>query len=197
MAYWGVAMCNYHPLWTPPSEAELKKGSKACQIAQSISQKSKREADYIDAISAFYKDWDKVDHHTRTIDFEKGMKKLYTEFPKDKEAAIFYALALDAAADPANKTFKNQKKAGAILSALYPNEPNHPGVAHYIHTYDYPELAELALPAAKKYASVAPYSAHALHMPSYIFTRLGLWDECINSNLSSISSANVMRKRLG
>ncbi|MEP6594426.1 MAG: tetratricopeptide repeat protein [Ginsengibacter sp.] len=198
MAYWGVAMCNYHPLWTPPSEAELKKGSKAIEIAHSISQKSKREADYIDAISSFYEAWDKVDHHTRTLSFEKAMEKIYTEFPNDKEAAIFYALALDAATDPADKSFKNQKKAGAILTALYPNEPNHPGIAHYIiHTYDYPGLAALALPMARKYASIAPSSAHALHMPSHIFTRMGLWDECINSNLASISSAKCYAETAG
>lgn len=190
MAYWGVAMCNYHALWTAPSEPELKKGAKAIEIAQSIGNKTKRESDYIDAISAIYKDWDKVDLHDRSINFEKGMEKLYAEYPEDKEAAIFYALALDAAADPTDKSFANQKKAGSILNALYPNEPNHPGIAHYIiHTYDYPELAALALPAARKYASIAPSSAHALHMPSHIFTRLGLWDESIQSNLASIDAA--------
>jgi len=190
MAYWGVAMCNYHPLWTPPGEAELKKGAKAIEIARSISKKSDREAEYIDAISAFYKDWNKVDHPTRCINFEKGMEKVYSHYPEDKEAAIFYALALDAAASPTDKSFKNQKKAGSILYALYPGEPNHPGIAHYIiHTYDYPGLAILALPMARKYASIAPSSAHALHMPSHIFTRLGLWDECINSNLASTSAA--------
>ena len=190
MAYWGVAMSNFHALWTPPSEPELKKGSKAIEIAKSIEQKSQREADYINAISSFYTDWDKLDHHTRCIKFEKGMENIYTKYPNDKEAAIFYALSLDAAADPADKTFIKQKKAGSILEALYPGQPNHPGIIHYIiHTYDYPGLAELALPAARKYASVAPSSAHALHMPSHIFTRLGLWDECITSNLASISSA--------
>ena len=110
MAYWGVAMCSFHALWTPPSEAELKKGSKAIAIAQFITQKTKREAAYIDAIAAFYKDWDKVDHHSRCTYFEKGMEKLYTAYPGDKEAAIFYALALDASADPADKLYKKSKK---------------------------------------------------------------------------------------
>jgi tetratricopeptide (TPR) repeat protein len=115
---------------------------------------------------------------------------MYRKFPDDKEAAIFYALALDAAADPADKSFANQKKAGTILNAIYPDEPSHPGIVHYIiHTYDYPGLAELALPAARKYASIAPASAHAQHMPSHIFIRLGLWDESIKSNLISTSSA--------
>lgn len=198
MAYWGVAMCNFHPLWTPPSESELKKGVKAVEIAKDIRQKSKRETAYIQAIASFYDNWDKAGHHTRCTRFEKGMEKVYAAYPKDKEAAVLYALALDASADPADKSFKNQKKAGYILSSLYPAEPNHPGIAHYIiHTYDYPGLAELALPAARKYASVAPSSAHALHMPSHIFTRLGLWDECIRSNLASVASAQCYAEAAG
>src|SRR5258706_4946658 len=199
MAYWGVAMCNYHQVWpSPPSQAELEKGNKAISIAQSLTQKSKRESDFIEAIALFYKDWNKVNHHTRSLNFELAMEKLYREYPDDKEAAIFYALALDGAADPADKSYANQRKAGAILTALYPNEPNHPGIVHYIiHTYDYPELAVLALPAARKYASIAPSSAHAQHMPSHIFTRLGLWDECINSNLISTSSAKGYAENAG
>lgn len=198
MAYWGVAMCNYHPLWTPPSGPELEKGAKAAAIARSIKQKSKREAAYIDAISAFYTNWNKTDHHTRSVNFEQGMAKVYRDYPGDKEAAIFYALSLDAAADPDDKTFKNQKKAGSILLELYPNEPNHPGVTHYlIHTYDYPGLATLALPMARRYALIAPSSAHALHMPSHIFTRLGLWDESIKSNLASVSSAQCYAPAAG
>ena len=198
MAYWGVAMSNFHPLWTPPSESELKKGAKAIEIAQSIKEKTQRETDYINAIASFYKDWNKMDHRTRTINFERAMEKVYTTYPTDKEAATFYALALDAAADPTDKSFANQKKAGAILTGLYPKEPNHPGIVHYIiHTYDYPELANLALPAARKYAAVAPSSAHALHMSSHIFTRLGLWDEGIKSNLASVSSAKCYAASAG
>lgn len=198
MAYWGVAMANFHPLWAPPSEAELKKGAKALQIAQAVPQKSKRETEYIQAISAFYNDWDKVAHRARCIEYENAMEKLYTSYPDDKEAAIFYALSLVAAADPSDKTYQKQKKAGAILNALYPNEPNHPGIVHYlIHAYDYPGLAELGLPAARKYASVAPSSAHALHMPSHIFTRLGLWDDCIQSNLASVISARCYAEAAG
>jgi tetratricopeptide (TPR) repeat protein len=190
MAYWGVAMCNYHPLWAPPTQPELEKGTKAIEIARSIGATSERESGYIEAIALFYTDWDKVDHHTRCINFEKAMEVMYRKYPGDKEAAIFYALSLDAAADPADQSFANQRKAGTILNAIYPDEPNHPGIVHYIiHTYDYPGLAELALPAARKYASIAPSSAHAQHMPSHIFTRLGLWDECIRSNLISTSSA--------
>ena len=199
MAYWGVAMCNYHQVWpSPPSHDELEKGNKAISVAKSISQKSKRESDYIDAIGMFYKDWNTIDHRTRSLNFEKAMEKVYKDYPDDKEAAIFYALSLDGAADPADKSYKNQRKAGAILTGLYPNEPNHPGIVHYIiHSYDYPELAALALPAARKYASIAPSSAHAQHMPSHIFTRLGLWDECIQSNLVSISSAKCYAENAG
>jgi tetratricopeptide (TPR) repeat protein len=198
MAYWGVAMCNYHPLWSPPNHEELEKGSKAVTIAESVKQKSERESAYVEAIASFYKDWKKIDHRTRTIRFEKAMEKVYTQFPTDKEGAIFYALALTASADPEDKTFQNQKKAGSILKALYARYPNHPGIVHYIiHTYDFPELAELGLDAARKYASVAPSSAHALHMPSHIFTRLGLWNECIRSNFASVSSAQCYARQTG
>jgi hypothetical protein len=190
MAYWGVAMSNFHPLWAPSSPAELEKGAKAIKIARSIGELSGREAGYIEAIAMYYTEWDKVNDHTRCINFEKAMEMIYLKYPQDKEAAIFYALALDAAADPTDKSYANQRKAGSILNAIYPDEPNHPGIIHYIiHTYDYPGLAELALPAARKYASVAPASAHAQHMPSHIFTRLGLWDESIHSNLISTAAA--------
>jgi tetratricopeptide (TPR) repeat protein len=198
MAYWGVAMSNFHPLWTPPSEPELKKGLRAIRIAQTITKRSKREEGYIDAIAAFYDGWDKTDHYSRCIRFEKAMEKLSTAYPNDREATIFYALALNAAADPADTSLNNQKKAGAILNALYSAAPDHPGIIHYIiHTYDFPELAEMALPAARKYATVAPSSAHALHMPSHIFTRLGLWDECIRSNLASVASARCYSEAAG
>jgi hypothetical protein len=199
MAYWGVAMCNYHQVWpSPPTPAELEKGNKVISIAQSLPQKSKRETDYINAIALFYKNWNTTDHRTRSLNFEKAMEKMYQQYPNDKEAAIFYALSLDGSANPADKSYHNQRKAGAILTALYPNEPNHPGIVHYIiHSYDYPELAVLALPAAKKYASIAPSSAHAQHMPSHIFTRLGLWDESIKSNLASIAAAKCYAENAG
>ena len=198
MAYWGVAMCNFHALWTPPTEAELMKGTKAITIAKSLSKKSAKESAYIEALSLFYKDWNKTGHFTRCANWENAMEKLYSSYPDDKEAAIFYALSLNAAANPKDKTYVKQKKAGAILDALYKTEPNHPGVIHYIiHTYDYPQLAASALPAAKRYADVAPSSAHALHMPSHIFTRLGLWDECISSNLKSIEAAQCYAEQTG
>ncbi len=198
MAYWGVAMSNFHPLWTPPSEAELRKGHGAIRLARDLPEQSDREAGYLAAIAAFYQQWNEADHRTRCLRFEKAMEKLAADYPTDKDAAIFYALALTAAADPADKTYSRQKKAGAILNSLYPAQPDHPGIIHYlIHTYDFPQLAALALPAARKYASVAPSSAHALHMPSHIFTRLGLWAECIQSNQASISSAQCYAQAAG
>ncbi len=197
MAYWGIAMSNFHPLWTPPSLDELNKGLKAIEIAKKL-KPSKRESEYIDAIASFYQDWGKIDHLTRCLNFEKGMEKVYKNYPDDKEAAVFYALSLDAAADPTDKNFVKQKKAGDILNTLYPGQPNHPGIIHYlIHTYDYPQLAEQGLNVARIYASVAPSSAHALHMPSHIFTQLGLWDECIASNIASVSSARCYAEASG
>ena len=190
MAYWGVAMCNNHPLWSPPSGDELKKGAKAIGIARSVTHKTKRESAYIEAMALFFNDFSTVNHYTRSVRFEKGMEQIYKDNPADKEAAIFYALSLDGSSDPTDRSFSNQKKAGAILTSLYPKQPDHPGIVHYIiHTYDYPELAQLGLQAARRYASIAPASAHAQHMPSHIFTRLGLWDESIKSNLISISNA--------
>lgn len=198
MAYWGVAMANYHPLWEAPSQAELEKGTKTIAIASSLEQKSAIEKDYIDAVATFYKDWNTIDHRTRGLRYANAMEKVYTKYPQSREAALFYSLALIATADPSDKTRANQRKAGDILTALYPEGARHPGVVHYIiHTYDYPELAELALPAARKYASIAPSSAHAQHMPSHIFTRLGLWDECIQSNMVSASSAKCYAENAG
>lgn len=190
MAYWGVAMSNFHPLWAPPTPPELEKGTKAIEIARSIDNKTKRESDYIEAIAVFYKDADKLDHRSRVLNFEKAMEKIYLDYPEDKDAPVFYSLALNAAADPADKTYARQKKAFGILNGIFEKEPLHPGIAHYIiHNYDYPGLAEMALPAARKYAAIAPASAHAQHMPSHIFTRLGIWDESIKSNLVAGASA--------
>lgn len=197
MAYWGVAMSSFHPLWTAPTPDELTKGEKAIQIAKSF-KTTPEEAEYIAAIASFYKNWQKTDHRTRCLNFEKGMKKLYDDQPGDVEAAVFYALSLDAAADPNDKSFQKQKQAGEILNSLYLKFPNHPGVVHYIiHTYDYPALAKQGLEAARKYASVAPSSAHALHMPSHIFTRLGFWKECIQSNTVSVNAAKCYAASAG
>ncbi|HLF63945.1 MAG TPA: hypothetical protein VI603_09335 [Saprospiraceae bacterium] len=189
MAYWGVAMSIYHTLWAPPSEEEMKRAVRILYIAESI-PKSEREQEYLDAIGLYYHDWETLNPKARALKMEKKMEEIYTQYPDDTEAAILYALALNSTADPTDKTYANQKKAGQILESLFPGQPNHPGIAHYIiHTYDYPALAERALITARKYAEIAPASAHAQHMPSHIFIRLGLWDESIKSNQEAKSSA--------
>ena len=190
MAYWGIAMTYWHPIWQAPSPADLKAGTAAVERAKLAGAKTQRERDYIAAIDTFYRDSDKLDHHTRALAYEKAMEQLQTRYPDDHEAAIFHALALLATAPPTDKTYMNQKKAGAILEPLFAEQPEHPGIAHYIiHAYDYPPLAPSALDAARRYAQIAPDSLHALHMPSHIFTRLGLWQESIDSNLASAASA--------
>lgn len=189
MAYWGVAMSIYHELWAPPGPKELKKGTVLLEIAEAL-RKSERSEHYLDAIKVFYKDWETLDHKTRELLYEKKMEQIYLSQKDDTEAAIFYALAITSAADPNDKTYSRQKKAGAILQKLFKEKPNHPGIAHYIiHTYDYPEIAQSALSTARRYAEIAPASAHAQHMPSHIFTRLGLWQESIDTNINSALSA--------
>lgn len=199
IAYWGVAMSLYHPLWAPPSSAELQRGRVAIAKAQAMPAKSQRERDYVDAIATFYRNSDKLDHKTRALAYNSAMKALHDHYPDDQEAAVFYALSQTAAGtfdkDP---TFAREKDAAAILNDVLKAEPDHPGVAHYlIHSFDYPPLAEFAVSAAKRYASIAPDSPHAQHMPSHIFTRLGMWDDSIASNLKSEAAARVMMKRKG
>jgi tetratricopeptide (TPR) repeat protein len=190
MAYWGIAMTYYHQIWSAPGPADLKAGMASMEKAKSAGAKTQRERDYIAAIETFYRDSDKLDHRSRALAYEKVMEQLQAHYPDDHEAAIFHALALLATAPPTDKTYVNQKKAGAILEPLFVEQPEHPGIAHYlIHAYDYPPLADRALDAARRYAKIAPDSPHALHMPSHIFTRLGLWQESIDSNLASLVSA--------
>ncbi|HVS82835.1 MAG TPA: hypothetical protein VHE60_13985 [Pyrinomonadaceae bacterium] len=190
MGHWGVAMTNYHPVWAPPTSAELQKGLAAVEKAKAVGARTQREKDYIAAIETFYRDADKLDHRTRALAYEKAMEQLYVRYPQDHEAAIFYALALLGTAQPTDKTYAKQKKAGEILNKVLAYEPEHPGVAHYlIHSFDYPQLAYLALPAARSYAKIAPSAPHALHMPSHIFTRLGLWQDSIQSNIASAAAA--------
>lgn len=190
MAYWGIAMTHYHALWEAPGPADLRQGWAAVQKAKAAGAKTPRERGYIAAIESFHRDYDRLDHPTRALAYEKAMQQLQATYPQDREAAIFYALAFLANASAADKTYANQKKAGAILEKLFAEQPEHPGIAHYlIHCYDYPGLAERELEAARRYARIAPDSPHALHMPSHIFTRLGLWQESIASNLASAAAA--------
>jgi len=197
MAYWGVAMSNYHPLWAPPTPDELKKGLSAVEKANLAGAKTERERNYIAAITAFFKDADRVDHRARSTAYYQAMDQLYQQNQTDHETAVFYALSLIASGMMTpDKTYAKEKEAAQILNRVLASEPQHPGVTHYlIHSYDYPALAELALPAALSYAKIAPASAHAQHMPSHIFTRLGLWQESIKSNLDARTSAKAFAKR--
>ena len=190
MAQWGVAMSVWYPLWYPPGAAALKTGATAVEKAQALDARTDRERDYINAIGAFYKDRDTLDHRTRSVAYEKAMEQVYLRYPDDSEAGVFYALALDATALPTDKSYANQKKAAAILEKLHGEQPDHPGIAHYqIHSYDSPPLAQQGLPAARSYAQIAPAVPHALHMPSHIFTRLGLWQESIDANRAAHDAA--------
>lgn len=190
MAEWGIAMSHFRQLWDPPTPGDIAIAWPAVRRAKSAGAKTQRERDYIAAMEIFYKDADKRPHSARALDYEKSMQQIYERYPQDYEAAIFYALAVRANAPINDKTYSNQKKASAILVKLFVQFPDHPGLAHYIiHCDDYPSLAPLALDAARRYAQIAPDAPHALHMPSHIFTRLGLWQESIDSNLASASSA--------
>lgn len=190
MAEWGVAMSHYHQLWDAPTPIDLQAGWAAVEKARSAASKTQRESGYIAAMGAFYADSGNRSHSVRALAYENAMQQLHERYPEDREAAIFYALAVRADAPPADKTYANQKKASAILEKLFVEHPEHPGLAHYIiHCDDYPQLASLALDAARRYAKIAPGAPHALHMPSHIFTRLGLWQESIDSNLASAAAA--------
>lgn len=199
IAYWGVAMSYYHPLWVPPSPAELEKGRAALASARAAGTRSQREDDYIIALEAFYRDSDRVDHKTRAHAYSEAMEQLHERYPQDREAAVLYALSLVALGTmDSDPNFARENQAGRILNEVLVLEPDHPGVAHYlIHSFDYPALAELALPAARRYAGIAPASPHAQHMPSHIFVRLGLWDEAIKSNLASEAASRESARAQG
>ena len=189
MAYWGVAMSIYHAAWFPPTDKDLMKGFEVLKIAKELTMDEKQR-DYINAIDAFYTDWETLDHKTRAKRFENRMEQIYLNYPEDIEAAIFYSLALFSTRDRVGKDYLNERKAGEILEELFISNPNHPGIAHYIiHNYDNPALAQKGLETARRYANIAPSSAHAQHMPSHIFTRLGIWQESIDANILSTESA--------
>ena len=197
MGFWGIAMSVYYPLWQPPSAAMLQKGTTALDKTRGLTA-TPREKDYIAAIETYYRDADKLDHRTRAAAYENAMEQLYRRYPEDREAAVFYALALNATAAPTDKTYANQLKAGAILDKVFAEQPDHPGVAHYIiHSYDYPPLAGRGLVAARGYAKPAPSVPHAQHMPSHFFTRLGLWQESIDSNRASAAAGKAYYAKLG
>ena len=199
IAYWGTAMSLYHPLWAPPSKAELERAHAALAKAEATPAKSDRERDYVAAVAAYYRDSDRLDHKTRALAYNAAMAALHKRYPADREAAIFYALSQIAAGTQDNDpNFSREKEAAVILDGALKEEPDHPGVTHYlIHGFDYPALADLAVPAARRYATIAPDSPHAQHMPSHIFTRLGMWEESIASNLKSEAAARALVKSEG
>jgi hypothetical protein len=190
MAHWGVAMSLWHQLWDHPDAKLIERGLDEVHQAETTDgPATPRERAYIAAISAFYSNSKKLDHAVRAKAYSDAMKKVYEAYPDDHEAAVFFALSLLASEPHNDETFANRKQAAAILEKLFAVEPDHPGVAHYlIHSYDKPQLAQLGLPAARRYAQVAPAAPHALHMPSHIFARVGLWQDDINSNLASIAA---------
>ncbi|HEX3375063.1 MAG TPA: hypothetical protein VHS13_12695 [Edaphobacter sp.] len=192
MAHWGIAMTYYHQLWDPPiASSAIPIAQKEVLRAQQIGTTSERERQFIHALALLFQDVATVPYRTRALNYEQAMSKLASANRTDTESKVFYALALLANASPADKTHANQKQAADILEPLYRANPQHPGVPHYlIHAYDNAELAPRGLAAARAYSQIAPSAPHALHMPSHIFTRLGLWDDSIASNLASRAAAH-------
>ncbi len=191
MAHWGIAMSLWHQLWNHPDEATVERGKEEMAVAKAFHPGSEREAAYIAALSDFYSGPKTRKYRSRAAAYSKAMHKVYEHNSEDHDAAAFYALSLLASEPDHDPDQKNRKKAAAILEAVFAQEPNHPGIAHYlIHTYDTEGMAELGLPAARRYAQIAPAAPHALHMPAHIFARLGLWQDDIDSNLASIAASH-------
>src|SRR5213079_1529743 len=207
MAQWGIAMTWWHPIWTPPTPDEMSAGKAAAEKAMTMKAGTDLERGFITALNAYYDTPDgpttgevgqschgPVGPRDRVMAYEKAMRTLYERYPADVETQTFYALAVLAVgyANPIDTTLSNQLKAAGILEKLCTKNPRHPGVAHYlIHSYDYPALAERGLAAARSYGSIAPWVPHALHMPSHIFTRLGMWEESIAANRSSADASRA------
>jgi tetratricopeptide (TPR) repeat protein len=191
MAHWGVALSLFHQIWERPDEPTLKRGLSEMETAQKLGAKTDRERGYISALSEFYRDYGKRDHMQRATAYSEAMGKLYQQYPNDIEVGAFYGLSLLAAEPPGDKSLAARKKAVAVLNPLFLRQPDHPGLAHYIiHACDSPAMAPLGLEAARRYAAIASSSAHAVHMPSHIFARLGLWQEDIDANLKSVALAH-------
>ncbi len=198
IAHWGIAMSLFHQIWERPQESTLKRGHEEIEKAQKIGAQTEREQAYISALALFYRDPAnnapakddpaKNDYLKRAAAYSDAMGKLYRQYPTDLEAGAFYALSLLASAPPDDTSLAAEKKAVAVLNPLFQQQPDHPGLAHYIiHSCDSPQLAPLGLDAARRYAGIASSSAHAVHMPSHIFARLGLWQEDIQANLKSVA----------
>ena len=190
IAHWGKAMALFHQLWDFPDDKTLKEGRKDIEKAQKLRSANPREQGFINAAAAFYQKKSKMTHAERTQAYSSALEKLHAQSPGDVEISAFYALSLVSLADKDVDTDANLKKAISILDPLFQQHPDHPGVAHYmIHATDRPEFAAQGLEAARRYAAIAPDSSHALHMPSHIFVRLGLWEDSVTSNIAATASA--------
>ena len=192
IAYWGIALSD----WSNPfamgmkDKGQLQAGSDSAEHGRILSANTERERAYIAAVGKLYGDYQSTPQRARVIAYRDAMREVSAKYPEDHEAQIFYALALAAAEDPADKTYAGRLEAGAMLEKLFKEEPTHPGLAHYIiHTYDVPALAGRALVAARRYSEIAPDAPHALHMPSHTFTRMGYWQESIDANIAAAAAA--------
>jgi Tfp pilus assembly protein PilF len=195
IAYWGIALSLlFNPHAAPPAP-NLPIGLAAIQKGKEVGAKTQRERDFIDALTVFYADYDKITHGARVQAYLKAMEALAQRYPTDDEAQLFHAITLNVAASPNDKTYSNQLKGASILEPIFKRQPRHPGVAHYlIHLYDTPALAEKGIDAAKRYSGIAPAAPHAQHMPSHIFTRVGFWKESIGSNIAAARAAKASKE---
>ncbi|PYQ42457.1 MAG: hypothetical protein DMG99_08900, partial [Acidobacteria bacterium] len=192
IAYWGIALSDWSNPVAPGAKdkSQLQAGRESAERGKTAGAKTERERAYLAAVGKLYSDYENTQQRTRLIAYRDAMHEVAAKYPEDHEAQIFYALAITASEDPADKTYAGRLKAGAILEKLFEQEPEHPGLAHYIiHTYDVPALAGRALVAARRYAEIAPDAPHALHMPSHTFTRTGYWQESIDTNIAAAAAA--------
>jgi tetratricopeptide (TPR) repeat protein len=195
IAYWGIAMSMLNNPHIPPPPSNLPLGLAAIQKAKAVGAKTQRERDFIEALLVFYTDYDKIPHGARVQSYLKAIEAVAQRYPRDDEAQLFYAITLNVAASPNDKTYSNQLKGAAILEEIFNRQPGHPGVAHYlIHLYDTPALAARGIDAAKRYSEIAPAAPHAQHMPSHIFTRVGYWKESIALNIVSARAAKAEKE---
>jgi len=192
IAYWGIALSDWSNPVAPGAKdkSQLQAGRESAERGKTTGAKTERERAYLAAVGKLYSDYENTPQRARLIAYRDAMQEVAAKYPQDHEAQIFYALAITASEDPADKTYAGRLKAGAILEKLFEQEPEHPGLAHYIiHTYDVPALAGRALVAARRYAEIAPDAPHALHMPSHTFTRTGYWQESIDTNIAAAAAA--------
>ena len=197
IAYWGIAIDLLNNVFVaPPSRTDAEAAWAALEKAREIGAKTQRERDWIEALSAYYRDHDKTPVNVRLAAYNKAMEQLAQRYPDDYEAQVFYALTFQASASPADTTYTNQLKSAAILQKLYEQNPQHPGVTHFtIHAYDFAPIAEKGIPAARRYAEIAPAVPHARHMPSHIYSMVGMWEESIASNGSALRDSARLLSR--